>query len=90
MSPITTIRALVRRSVRRRFHRPTRIGYNAATSSTTITQTYLGLSLMGLGWYLKHSKKRSLLYATDVRSGKTVKVNVMRGTTVLAETTVAN
>jgi len=88
--PIATVRSMIRLSIRRRFHPLTRIGYNVTKSSSSAGQTYLGLSLIGLGWYLKDSQKRSLLYAVNVRRGKVVKLNVMRGETLLAETTVAN
>jgi len=90
VTPLTTARDLIRLSIRRRLHPLTRIGYIAAKNSSNTGQTYLGLSLMGLGWYLKSSGTRSLLYAVDVQRGKVVKVNVMRGTTMLAEATVAN
>lgn len=90
MTSFATLRALVRLSIRRRFHPLTRIGYNTARTSSSNAQTYFGLTLIGLGWFLKRSKKQSLLYAVDVKRGKTVELHVLRGTSVLAETTVVN
>jgi len=45
---------------------------------------------MVLGWFLKRSGKRTLLYGVNVPKGGAITVKVLDGATKVAETTVVN
>jgi hypothetical protein len=65
-----------------------RAGYATSTSSRTTTQTIVGLSMMGVGYYLRQSKGRTVLYRHTARPGESVRIKVVQGTRILADTTV--
>ncbi len=74
----------------RRLQRLTRIGARTVVSSRTTGGTYLGVALMVLGWFLKRSGKRTLLYGVNVPKGGAITVKVLDGATKVAETTVVS
>lgn len=82
-----TTRLLYRRRIR--FHPLVRLGWYTTTagSSHTVTQTALGLGMMGLGVYMKRSqrRKRSPIYTHVVDSGSTVRIRVLRGNAAVSE-----
>lgn len=78
----------VRRWARRKFHPLERLGYATSTSSRTLTQTVVGLSMMGVGYYLRSSKARTVLYRHTAQPGESVRIKVIRGTQTLADASV--
>jgi hypothetical protein len=48
----------------------------------------IGLSMMGIGYYLRKSKTRTVLYRHTAQPGESVRIKVIRGTRTLADTTV--
>ncbi|NHZ70968.1 MAG: LPXTG cell wall anchor domain-containing protein [Proteobacteria bacterium] len=80
-------RLLYRRRIR--FHPLVRLGWYTTTagSSHTVTQTAVGLSMMGLGLYMRRSRRRSQMpiYTHVVDSGKTVRIRVFRGDAAVSE-----
>lgn len=90
MSSRFVIPTVVSGAIARRLHRLTRIGVRTVVRSRTPGGTYLGILLMGLGWFLKSSGRRTLLYGVNVPKGGAITVAVLDGTTKRAETTVAN
>ena len=73
---------------RRKFHPLERLGFAASTSSRSKTQTVVGLSMMGVGYYLRASKTRTVLYRHAAQPGESVRIKVIRGTRTLADATV--
>ena len=73
---------------RRRFHPLERLGFAASKSSQSKTQTVVSLSIMGLGYYLRKSSVRTVLYRHTAQPGESVRIKVIRGTTTLADSTV--
>ena len=73
---------------KKRFHPLERAGYSTSTSSRSMTQTVVGLSMMGLGYYLRQSKGRTVLYRHTAQPGETVRIRVIQGTRTLADATV--
>ena len=65
-----------------------RAGYTTSTSSRTMTQTIVGLSMMGVGYYVRQSKGRTVLYRHKPRPGETVRIKVIQGARLVADTTV--
>jgi hypothetical protein len=80
--------ARVKLWIRRRFHPLERIGYAASTSSRTTTQRVIGISMMGLGYYLRKSNVKTVLYRHTAQPGESVRIKVIRGTQTLADATV--
>lgn len=72
----------------RRFHPLERLGYATSRSSRSITQTVIGVSMMGVGYYMRHAKKRTLLYRHTAQPGESVRIKVIRGTRTIADTIV--
>ena len=72
----------------RHFHPLERLGYSTSTSSRTNTQTVIGLSMIGVGYYLRKAKVRTVLYRHTAKPGTSVRIKVIRGATTLADTTV--
>ena len=73
---------------KKRFHPLERAGYSTSTSSRSTTQTIVGLSMMGVGYYLRNSKGKTVLYRHTAQPGESVRIKVIQGTRTLADTTV--
>ncbi len=73
---------------KKQFHPLERVGYSTSTSSRSTTQTVVGLSMMGLGYYLRHSKGKTVLYRHTAQPGESVRIKVIQGTRTLADATV--
>ncbi|MEZ5176077.1 MAG: hypothetical protein R2823_07715 [Acidimicrobiia bacterium] len=80
--------ALLRFWFRRRFHPLTRIGWATTRTAGTNTQTMVGLSLIGAGWYLKRRTKKAHLYTHILGDGESVRITVRKGAVPLADTTI--
>jgi hypothetical protein len=76
-----------RKWFRTRFHPLERVGYSTSTSSRTTLQTVVGFSMMGVGYYLRHANRKTVLYKHTAVPGETVRIKVIRGTHTLADTT---
>ena len=76
------------KSFKKRFHPLERAGYSTSTSSRSTTQTVVGLSMMGLGYYLRHSRGKTVLYRHTAKLGESVRIKVIQGTRTLADATV--
>jgi len=81
---------ILRRRWRRRFHPLVRLGWLAATSGKhrTITQTAIGVGMMGAGFYLRQSQKVSPIYTHVLDPGEAVRIRVYRGDAAVGEATV--
>jgi hypothetical protein len=77
-----------KKNFKKQFSSLERAGYATSTSSRTTTQTIVGLSMMGVGYYLRQSKGRTVLYRHTARPGESVRIKVIQGTRTLADTTV--
>lgn len=51
-------------------------------------QTVVGLSMMGVGYYLRKSSGRTVLYRHTAQPGESVRIKVIQGVYTLADTTV--
>ncbi|GMQ98520.1 MAG: hypothetical protein BMS9Abin17_1035 [Acidimicrobiia bacterium] len=78
---------VLRRRWWRRFHPLVRIGWLTATSgrSRTVTQTVLGVGMMGAGFYLRRSQKLSPIYTHVLDPGEAVRIRVYRGDAAMSE-----
>jgi hypothetical protein len=76
------------KNFKKRFSSLEKAGYATSTSSRTTTQTIIGLSMMGVGYYLRQSKGRTVLYRHTARPGESVRIKVIQGTRTIADTTV--
>lgn len=65
----------------RQFHPLVRVGWIAATAGNrrTVTQTAIGIGLMGAGVYVRRSGKRTPIYTHTIGQGETVRIRVYRG-----------
>ncbi len=83
---------LVRRWWWKRFHPLVRIGWTAATAGRRrpVSQTAIGLGLMGAGVMLRRSKSNAPIYTHVVDPGQTVRIRVYRGDNVASEAIVRN
>ena len=79
---------IIKRKIRRRFHPLERLGYRASTSSRGSVQTIVGLSMMGVGYYLRTSSVKTVLYRHAAQPGESVRIKVIKGTRTLADATV--
>jgi hypothetical protein len=85
--PVTSA---VRFAIRRRFHPMQRAGWNTARGASTISQTALGLGLMGLGTLLRRQNRGTLLYRQVVKPGQSLHVKAFSGDRLVGDTTVGN
>ena len=71
----------------RRFHPFVRIGWIAATAGKRrpMTQTAIGLGLMGAGMFLRRSSAQKPIYTHVVDPGQTVRIRVYRGESAMSE-----
>lgn len=87
MSSITSS-AQSRRAKRR--HSIQRLGLAATRSSGSRSQTIIGITLIWVGWYLRRSAGSTHLYTHKMKHGEAVRINVLRGGTSLADTTIGS
>ena len=78
---------LIRHRWWRRFHPLVRIGWIAMTAGKRrpVTQTAIGLGLMGAGVMLRRTRNNEPIYTHLVGPGKTVRIRVYRGENAASE-----
>ncbi len=81
---------LIRRRWWKRVHPLVRIGWITATAGKRrpVTQTAIGIGLMGAGVMLRHTRRNEPIYTHTIDPGQTVRIRVYRGTNVASEAVV--
>jgi len=89
---VTFTAFLVRRYWWRRFHPLARIGWITATAGRRrpVTQTAIGLGLMGAGVMLRRNRSVTPIYTHVVDAGQTVRIDVYRGDNAASRAIVHN
>ncbi len=75
---------------KRRFHPLERAGYATSRGASTRTQTIIGLSMLGIGFYIRRRRKHSKIYGYTVKPGKTVRIKVTHGPKTLTDATIGS